>query len=575
MDHFVPAFIIASLLLGTAGCAGAVRTPEAAPGPAKQAAAPAVDAPDTAEGRTFYVSVKGDDANPGDEAKPFKTIAKGVSCLKPGDTLLIREGTYPAFTVRNLQGTADAVITIRGFPGEKVVIDRYPDGGVFTVHLLGKCSYLVFADFEVTDSDPAVDEMRKVDVTTPEGLAATKKFIEDQKKDEKQHYRDGVRINPPTANPKPGEGHNHLVFLRLTVHHMLGLGFTGIGEHMQFIGNHVYDLGYPRSGYGWYLSGSDNLFRDNRIHDCPYGLHLYGTAISRTVVENNTIYSNGKPFYHLSSDKVHPGGSGILLWAEGGENIIRNNVLWDNHTGINVDSKGALVVNNTVFASGKTGIFCFPKKDMIVRNNIVWKSGNKDLALDEGNTGDHNLVGVDPKFADEEKKDLDLKAGSPAIGAGVEVKGSDIDFIGRIRPEGTAWDIGAYEWSAHVQKPSVRAFGPQWDYEWTLKRISAKWDKKLLLDNNFKPGENDSYSRNGITLGEAKRILGFKGKDMELTISCESDNGPLEVRSKSGFCFIQYHESTAEKSDVSLVDVTVHLRAPKKSAWIGKDKKEK
>ena len=51
--------------------------------------------PMTRPGRTFYVSPKGDDKNDGrSREKAFRTINKGASQLRAGDTLLIGGGEY-------------------------------------------------------------------------------------------------------------------------------------------------------------------------------------------------------------------------------------------------------------------------------------------------------------------------------------------------------------------------------------------------------------------------------------------------------------------------------------------------
>jgi hypothetical protein len=44
---------------------------------------------------TFYVSLTGQDSNPGTEAEPFRHVQSGVDALQaPGDGLKIRGGTY-------------------------------------------------------------------------------------------------------------------------------------------------------------------------------------------------------------------------------------------------------------------------------------------------------------------------------------------------------------------------------------------------------------------------------------------------------------------------------------------------
>jgi hypothetical protein len=58
---------------------------------------------------------------------------------------------------------------------------------------------------------------------------------------------------------------------------------------------------------------------------------------------------------------------------------------------------------------------------------------------------DHNLVDVDPKLVNAPAGDFQLQAGSPAINAGATVSGVITDFKGTSRPQGGAYDVGAFE----------------------------------------------------------------------------------------------------------------------------------
>jgi hypothetical protein len=42
----------------------------------------------------YFVGTSGSDINPGTIDQPFRTIAKGVSVLQPGDVLNLRQGIY-------------------------------------------------------------------------------------------------------------------------------------------------------------------------------------------------------------------------------------------------------------------------------------------------------------------------------------------------------------------------------------------------------------------------------------------------------------------------------------------------
>jgi len=76
-------------------------------------------------GRELVVAPSGDDANPGTVAAPFRTVAKGLASVRPGDTLLVRGGTYPE-RIRStavVAGTAAAPIVVRAWPGERPVVE--------------------------------------------------------------------------------------------------------------------------------------------------------------------------------------------------------------------------------------------------------------------------------------------------------------------------------------------------------------------------------------------------------------------------------------------------------------------
>ena len=72
----------------------------------------------------YYVSISGNDINPGTLSKPWKTIKKAMNTLRAGDTLVIRGGQYNGVTAgwyfKN-SGKGTQPITITNFPGEQVV----------------------------------------------------------------------------------------------------------------------------------------------------------------------------------------------------------------------------------------------------------------------------------------------------------------------------------------------------------------------------------------------------------------------------------------------------------------------
>lgn len=71
----------------------------------------------------FVDPAKGNDANDGSQAKPWRTLQHSVRRLKPGDTLYLMGGTYYEHVYLTQSGEIDRPITLRAFPGAIPVID--------------------------------------------------------------------------------------------------------------------------------------------------------------------------------------------------------------------------------------------------------------------------------------------------------------------------------------------------------------------------------------------------------------------------------------------------------------------
>ncbi len=73
--------------------------------------------------RTWIVSTLGDDHGPGTLAQPLKTIQQAALVAQPGDTVLIRGGTYHETVKPAHSGTPTAPITYSAYGNEIVTID--------------------------------------------------------------------------------------------------------------------------------------------------------------------------------------------------------------------------------------------------------------------------------------------------------------------------------------------------------------------------------------------------------------------------------------------------------------------
>lgn len=76
-----------------------------------------------ADAATYYVSPQGDDAKPGTSIQvPLRTIQKAVNAAQPGDTILVRGGTYRETVSTPRSGTPNARITIQNYNNEAVTV---------------------------------------------------------------------------------------------------------------------------------------------------------------------------------------------------------------------------------------------------------------------------------------------------------------------------------------------------------------------------------------------------------------------------------------------------------------------
>ena len=66
----------------------------------------------TYAGFVYYVNgVSGNDASPGTQAAPWKTIQKAANTLQAGDTVIVSAGTYPERVTITRSGTSGSMIS--------------------------------------------------------------------------------------------------------------------------------------------------------------------------------------------------------------------------------------------------------------------------------------------------------------------------------------------------------------------------------------------------------------------------------------------------------------------------------
>lgn len=416
---------------------------------------------------TYHVATSGKDANPGTAAAPWRTIAKAVQAVKPGDTVLLHSGTYAERLVPVTSGTAEAPITFAAAPGEvatlngKTVPLKERSG---LVHL-EQVNHLRIVGLVVTNAAP--------DAEATGILADGCEDVVIEKNHTSHTTSSGIGV---WGCRKAAVNDND-------VEHACG---GGMQECLSVAGtdgfvvvrNHVHDGdGGTRGKEGICIKdGSANgRVHDNHVHHVPK-VGLYVDAWDKHT-HDIEVYAN----------QVHDNaGNGFSLASEAGgvlEHIqVYNNLSYDNGlVGLSIGAwgledvkhpmKDLRIVNNTFVGNGRGewgGGITLENPEavgVVIRNNLV--SGNLTFQIAHGVTPeglviDHNLahgpadpeggedrgknaVEAAPVFIDAKKKDYRPGPGSPAVDAGSADGAPADDIEGRKRPSGKGVDIGAYE----------------------------------------------------------------------------------------------------------------------------------
>jgi parallel beta-helix repeat protein len=386
----------------------------------------------TVHAATYYVAANGNDGSAGTLSQPFRTIAKGVSMLVAGDKLYMRGGVYTEqidLQTHKKQGSSDNYITIAGYPGESVTI-RYTDGegGYGGVKARGNLGYLIFENFILDGINQGYN--------TGWSIVDGNHHIIVRNVEIKNVQYNGFYIGPSTSD---------ITIQNCTIHDQIST---------------VSVTPRPRY-YGIYVSnGATITIEGNKIYNNPGGgIHVYSNPgpISGVVIRGNYIHDNN----FLSTSPV----GGLIVQGNSTNPItttqIYNNVFTKNGSastagpasGIQISyyTNDTKVWNNTVYGNRSYGIqvgFDTTTVNAVVQNNISHGNMAKDyVSYGTGTTYSNNIISTNPGFLNVDTADFRLQTNSPAIDAGVNLSSVSTDINKRARPQGAAYDVGAYEGS--------------------------------------------------------------------------------------------------------------------------------
>lgn len=119
----------------------------------------------SANAATYYIAPSGSDGSAGSSVStPWKTFAYAIPRLNPGDTLILKDGTYTGANsgypsidcnVNASNGTASSPITIRAENERRAYINN--DGGSTDVFRIYNCSYWTVDGLRMSRADNSID----------------------------------------------------------------------------------------------------------------------------------------------------------------------------------------------------------------------------------------------------------------------------------------------------------------------------------------------------------------------------------------------------------------------------------
>ncbi len=238
-------------------------------------------------------------------------------------------------------------------------------------------------------------------------------------------YVHDVNLNwqPPSTSESEagGDGIQFDLCNHWNVHHN-EIDRTNSGNKFCFISNNtdqddgIFEYNYCiTSDYpvtGIYLGSGENLIVRYNYISSPGGAPVYSHS-SNLLVHHNIFTNIGSPVYSSGTAEIY-------------NNLIKNFTL--------AIQGGELKIVNNIFVPDKDEYWIFKVSNLIASNNLINTEDEYD-----------GVINGNPAFIDEDNSDYHLLETSDCIDAGISV-GLDYDFDGTPIPQGTAPDIGLYEY---------------------------------------------------------------------------------------------------------------------------------
>jgi hypothetical protein len=420
---------------------------------------------------TYYVDrshPQASDANPGTEGLPWLTIQKAANTVWAGDTVIVKAGVYNE-RITFTSGT-------RGAPGQLITFRSQPRRtatmwGFYTRY----AHYLRVDGFNIT-TDPSLTGW-----TEGDGVFIDSDHV--QVVDNFFYNLEGTGISGTSVGAVVSDNYIY--------HSQMGITISGSDWLVE--GNEVerlYDYGGGDCDYSRFF-GDNHLIRNNFFHATNFNEIGDAHVDCFQTFDNNGEYAHNVIFDGNVCYDFHQGFMGeAAYYGDISDLVFRNNVFAHGGAwGMSVHQiKNVTAVHNIFADIQYHGIGFRDGASGVVQNNIFYNAGSNYWASDGGTVqGSHNilystddaidpqdfpndLVNKDPLFVSPGADDYHLLADSPAIDAGLNV-GVINDLDGNLRPQGSGYDIGAYEFTPALVlsgMPAPQAINLTWSVNTTL-----------------------------------------------------------------------------------------------------------
>lgn len=401
----------------------------------------ALGEPAVAQALIYYVDINNSnasDSNSGtSEAAPWKTLQKAAtsSSVIAGDTVLVKNGTYTAVVIEK-NGTPTARITYAAYPGHRPLVKANAWEGI----KLNSASYINIRGFEVTNS---MNNGSGIGVQNSHHILISGNFTHDCGlngigivRSDYVTVEDNVSYRNAFTSEYQGSG----------ISFYQSWDFDNArGYHNVIRGNRCYD---NENKVGKHTDGNGIIYDDSRQTQniIPPPNRLNQEQLGGCLIENNICYNNGGRGIHvfLSSNVLvinntvynNQRDSSLSQAGEFSASLSRNIIFRNNITFTRPNGKCI-----TVFTDSTSTPLQF-EFNLLNVNETMWGSLNAPFPIDETN------IISDPLFVNKNAGDFRLSDSSPAINRGTSKGAPSIDFNKITRPQGSAVDIGAYEWVA-------------------------------------------------------------------------------------------------------------------------------